>query len=137
MLAQELGLERAARFDVSNACAGMLTGVIVLDRLIRSGRARRGMVVSGEQLSTITATPVAEISDALDPQFASLTVGDAGAAVILAGDGADGCAAQARPPAPEPHSAPRYRARAARRPAATLTMVVVLRAPRFSRSSLR
>ncbi|GGN76529.1 3-oxoacyl-ACP synthase III family protein [Nocardia rhizosphaerihabitans] len=88
LLRNALGATRAIHFDVSNACAGMMTGVLLLDRMIRSGAARRGMVVSGECITPISDTAVREISQKYDPQFASLTVGDAGAAVIL--DGTDG-----------------------------------------------
>ncbi|WP_067861244.1 3-oxoacyl-ACP synthase III family protein [Nocardia shimofusensis] len=88
MLRTALGARRAIHFDVSNACAGMMTGVLLLDRMIRSGAARRGMVVSGECITPIADTAVREISQKYDPQFASLTVGDAGAAVVL--DGTDG-----------------------------------------------
>lgn len=86
----ELGAERAIHFDISNACAGMLTGVLVLDSMIRSGAARRGMVVSGERITPIAETAVIEIADRYDPQFASLTVGDAAAAVILDDGGTEG-----------------------------------------------
>ncbi|MEV6567952.1 3-oxoacyl-ACP synthase III family protein [Streptomyces kronopolitis] len=82
-LAGELGARRAIHFDVSNACAGMLTGVYLLDRLIRAGVARNGMVVSGEQATKVARTAAAEITDSYDRQFASLSVGDSAAAVIL------------------------------------------------------
>ncbi|MGV9299084.1 hypothetical protein [Amycolatopsis sp. NPDC003676] len=81
MLRSELGAHRAIHFDVSNACAGMMTGVLLLDRMIRSGAVRRGLVVSGECITPISDTAVREIAQKYDPQFASLTVGDAGAAV--------------------------------------------------------
>jgi 3-oxoacyl-[acyl-carrier-protein] synthase-3 len=83
MLAHELGASAALHFDVSNACAGMMTGVEVLDRLIRAGVVRNGLVVSGECITPIADTAVKEVNEMLDPQFASLTVGDAGAAVIM------------------------------------------------------
>ena len=38
-------------FDLSNACAGMLTGVTVLNNWIRQGIVERGLVVSGEYIS--------------------------------------------------------------------------------------
>lgn len=85
----DLGAERAIHFDVSNACAGMLTGVLVVDAMIRSGAVRRGLVVSGERITPIAETAVIEIADRYDPQFASLTVGDAAAAVILDNRGTD------------------------------------------------
>jgi 3-oxoacyl-[acyl-carrier-protein] synthase III len=83
MVASALGAPAAIHFDVSNACAGMITGVIVLDRMIKAGVVRNGMVVSGERITTVAETAVKEIDQAYDPQFSSLTVGDSGAAVIL------------------------------------------------------
>lgn len=87
ILRNELGAHNAIHFDVSNACAGMMTGVLVLDRMIRAGMVRRGLVVSGESITPISDTAVREMSEKYDPQFASLTVGDAGAAVILDAEG--------------------------------------------------
>ena len=52
-----LGAERALGLDISNACAGMMTGVFILNDLIRQGRIRRGMVVSGESSPSWGATP--------------------------------------------------------------------------------
>ncbi|WP_067700819.1 3-oxoacyl-ACP synthase III family protein [Nocardia jejuensis] len=89
MLRNELGASGAIHFDVSNACAGMMTGVLVLDRMIRAGIVRRGLVVSGEYITPISDTAVREMSEKYDPQFASLTVGDGAAAVILDGEGTD------------------------------------------------
>lgn len=84
--------EQATHFDVANACAGMTTGLLILDRMIATGAVRRGLVVSGEQITPIAETAISEISTSYDPQFASLTVGDAGAAVLLddAGTADDG-----------------------------------------------
>jgi 3-oxoacyl-[acyl-carrier-protein] synthase III len=82
-LKNELGAARALNFDISNACAGMLTGAYVLDSLISTGVVKNGMVVSGECISPIAETALEEIEDPKDDQFASLTVGDAGAAFIL------------------------------------------------------
>ncbi|MEU6558705.1 3-oxoacyl-ACP synthase III family protein [Nocardia nova] len=82
-LAQRIGAENAITFDLSNACAGMLSGTYILDRMIRSGIVRNGIVVSGEAITPIADTAVSEISDKYDLQFASLTVGDSAAAVVL------------------------------------------------------
>lgn len=84
-----IGADGARHVDVSNACAGMFTGVSLLARLVRTGALRRGMVVSGEYITGIAETALREISEANDPQFASLTVGDSGAAVIIDGEGRD------------------------------------------------
>ncbi|MFJ8159053.1 3-oxoacyl-ACP synthase III family protein [Streptomyces sp. NPDC094468] len=82
-LAAELGARSAIHFDISNACAGMITGVYLLDRMVRAGIVRTGMVVSGEQNTRVAETAAAEITDSYDPQFASLSVGDAAVAVIV------------------------------------------------------
>jgi 3-oxoacyl-[acyl-carrier-protein] synthase III len=82
-LKRGLGAHSAIHFDVSNACAGMMTGVHLLDRMIRAGVVRNGMVVSGECITPIADTAVKEIKEPFDSQFGSLTVGDSGAAVIL------------------------------------------------------
>ncbi len=79
----ELGAPNAMHFDVSNACAGMFTGVLLLDRMIKSGAVKNGIVISGEFISPVAETAVREITEGNNPQFAALTVGDAAAAVIL------------------------------------------------------
>lgn len=83
-LKTDLGIRPSAiNFDITNACAGMMTGVYILNSMIRSGAVKRGMVVSGECITPISETAVKEISEPIDFQFASLTVGDSGAACIL------------------------------------------------------
>ena len=87
-----LGARRAISFDISNACAGMMTGVFILNDLIRQGRIRRGMVVSGEYISELGRNAAQEVRTVMSDQLASLTLGDAGAAAILerAPEGAPG-----------------------------------------------
>lgn len=82
-LKQKLGAEKAIFFDVSNACAGIFTGLYILDSMIKAGIVKNGLVVSGEHTSCVAETAMLEVKDIYDPQFGSLTVGDAGAAVIL------------------------------------------------------
>jgi len=91
-LKHALGAQRALSFDISNACAGMMTGVFILNDMIRSGRIRRGMVVSGEYISQLGRNAALEVRTMMDDQLASLTLGDAGAAAILerAPEGAPG-----------------------------------------------
>ncbi|MHD0294390.1 3-oxoacyl-ACP synthase III family protein [Rhodococcus qingshengii] len=83
MIAKELGATGAIHFDLSNACAGMMTGTYVLDRMIRSGTVRNGLVVSGEAITAISETAVKEITGGYDLQFASLSVGDSGCALVV------------------------------------------------------
>jgi 3-oxoacyl-[acyl-carrier-protein] synthase-3 len=78
-----LGAGAARVFDVVNACAGMMTGIYVLQGLIRAGAARRGMVVAGEHNLPVTRTAARELRHRFDGQMAALTLGDGGAAVIL------------------------------------------------------
>jgi 3-oxoacyl-[acyl-carrier-protein] synthase III len=80
---QKLGADKAIFFDVSNACAGIFTGLYILDSMIKAGIVKNGMVVSGESITSVAETAVLEVKDIQDSQFGSLTVGDSGAAVIL------------------------------------------------------
>jgi 3-oxoacyl-[acyl-carrier-protein] synthase III len=82
-LKKALGAKAAIHFDLSNACAGMFSGVLTVDRMIKAGLVKNGLVVSGECITPISDTALEEIDEVFDPQFGSLTVGDAGAAVIL------------------------------------------------------
>ena len=92
LLKEALGARRAMSFDLSNACAGMMTGVFILNDLIRQGRVRRGLVVSGEYISQLGRNAAREVRTVMSKQLASLTLGDAGAAAILerAPEGAPG-----------------------------------------------
>jgi 3-oxoacyl-[acyl-carrier-protein] synthase III len=79
----EFGFENAQAYDISNACAGMFTAIYLIDAFLQAGLIRRGMAVSGEYITHLTKTAQQEINGFLDPRLACLTVGDAGAAVIL------------------------------------------------------
>lgn len=80
---EAIGASQAKNFDVSNACAGMMTGVFILNDFIRRGVIRRGMVVSGEYISHLGTNAAQQIRSILSPQLASLTLGDAGVAAIV------------------------------------------------------
>lgn len=77
------GFKNALAFDVSNACTGMFTGMYIVDAFLKAGLIRRGLVVSGEYITHLTKTAQQEIEGYMDSRLACLTVGDAGAAVIL------------------------------------------------------
>ena len=64
-----IGAERAIHFDLSNACAGMLTGVAVLDSFVRNGTIRCGMVVSGEYITSISDNAARTVRNAARPPF--------------------------------------------------------------------
>jgi 3-oxoacyl-[acyl-carrier-protein] synthase III len=84
-LARHFDFTRAITFDQPNACAGMITALNVMDAYIRTGLIKRGLVVSGEYLTCLTRNAQKEMRTSIDPQLASLTVGDSAAAFILEG----------------------------------------------------
>jgi 3-oxoacyl-[acyl-carrier-protein] synthase III len=82
-LIKHFNFKNAAGIDVSNACAGMFTGIKIAHHLLQSDDYESVLVVSGEYISHVSETAQKEIENILDPRLASLTLGDAGAAVIL------------------------------------------------------
>jgi 3-oxoacyl-[acyl-carrier-protein] synthase-3 len=80
---QAIGATQAMNFDISNACAGMLTGVFLLQDFVARGEISCGMVVSGEYISHLSWNAARQIRSLFSKQLASLTLGDAGAAVIV------------------------------------------------------
>ena len=82
-LRKHFGFTNALVFDITNACAGMFTGIYIANALIKTGAIRCGMVVSGEYITHLTRTAQQEIESYLDTRLPCLTLGDAGAALIL------------------------------------------------------
>ncbi len=82
-LAAHLKADNALFFDITNACAGMLTGVQIVDSYIQAGLIKRGMVVSGEYITHLMDNAQRTVGKGIDPQLASLLLGDSGAAVII------------------------------------------------------
>ena len=78
-----IGAHGALAFDISNACAGMLTGVYIVSDFIRRGVISRGMVVSGEYITSLSDNAVPHVRTPLSRQLPSLTLGDCGAAAIV------------------------------------------------------
>jgi 3-oxoacyl-[acyl-carrier-protein] synthase-3 len=83
LIKNSIGARKAISFDISNACAGMLTGVYVAEKFIRQGIINTCMIVSGEYISNICDHAVKNIKTSLSPEISSLTLGDCGAAVII------------------------------------------------------
>jgi 3-oxoacyl-[acyl-carrier-protein] synthase-3 len=84
----KLGAINAVVFDVNNACHGFMNGIHLIDALIATGQARRGLIVTGEQNKLYVQKAI----DALKQQdnkneflrlVAGLTLGDAGAAMVV------------------------------------------------------
>ncbi|MEN8230337.1 MAG: 3-oxoacyl-[acyl-carrier-protein] synthase III C-terminal domain-containing protein [Bacteroidota bacterium] len=83
MIKEKLGMERAICFDISNACAGMLTGMHIGTDFIERGEVSNCLVVSGEYITSLSQNAVSNIKSHTSPEIASLTVGDAGGALLL------------------------------------------------------
>ena len=82
-LREHFGFTNAIVFDITNACAGMFTGIYIANALIKTGTIRRGLVVSGEYITHLSQTAQKEIESFMDTRLACLTLGDAGAAIVL------------------------------------------------------
>jgi 3-oxoacyl-[acyl-carrier-protein] synthase-3 len=81
-VADALGAHGARVFDVTNACNGVADGLDVADSLIRTGKARRVLVTTGERAS-ISINLRARTVDELMQSVAGLVVGDGGGALVV------------------------------------------------------
>jgi 3-oxoacyl-[acyl-carrier-protein] synthase III len=82
-VAWAIGAANATTFDLSNACAGTLTGVLVANNWVRRGAIRRALVVSGEYISQLGTNAARHVRSIMSRELASLTLGDAGGAVLV------------------------------------------------------
>ncbi|MCV7282612.1 3-oxoacyl-ACP synthase [Mycolicibacterium flavescens] len=91
-VAEAIGATSAMTFDINNACAGMLTGLTVANNWIRQGTVERALIVSGEYISPLGRNAARHVHNVMSKELASLTLGDAGAALLLerAPAGSDG-----------------------------------------------
>ncbi len=83
-----LGARHAVCFDLSNACHGFMNAIHLLDALIATGQARRGLIVTGEEnwrIGRVALKLLKRCNDRgeFNRLVGGLTVGDAGAAMIL------------------------------------------------------
>lgn len=83
----------AVNFDLGNACLGFLNGMNVVAAMIERGEVEHGIVVDGETSrftleATIARLASPECDDTMfREQFATLTLGSGGAAMVLSRDG--------------------------------------------------
>lgn len=87
-IANELGINSAHSFDVSNACFGFFEGVMIADSYIKSGMCENALVCTGEigshVLKQITKRLKEGVSiEQFQKQIGALSVGDAGGAVVM------------------------------------------------------
>jgi 3-oxoacyl-[acyl-carrier-protein] synthase-3 len=86
-----LGLpENCLVYDVSNACLGLLNGILQIANLIELGQIRAGLVVGTEDSRALLESTIHALNtdekltrETVKPAFASLTIGSASAAVLL------------------------------------------------------
>ena len=70
-LRNAFGLRNALAFDITNACAGMFTGIYLANGLIHAGEIRRALIVSGEYITHLTDTAQKEVSGLADQRSSS------------------------------------------------------------------
>jgi 3-oxoacyl-(acyl-carrier-protein) synthase III len=85
----KLGCRNAATMDVKSACNSFLNGLDVAASMIETRRATTVLVTTGEVISPVIDWDIAGMGE-LRRKFAGLTLGDAGAAVVLEADAGDG-----------------------------------------------
>ena len=78
-------------FDLSNACLGIASGIQVLASLIEQGSIRHGLAVTGENGGPLVENTIRHLLEdstvtrqSIKGEFASLTIGSAACAVVLA-----------------------------------------------------
>ncbi|MBO7741937.1 MAG: 3-oxoacyl-ACP synthase III, partial [Victivallales bacterium] len=87
----KLGLGRdILNFDISNACLGVISGIMMLASAIESGLIQCGMAVTGENAGPLVENTVRRLNadlsitrNGVKDEFASLTIGSGAAAVIV------------------------------------------------------
>lgn len=77
-------------FDISNACLGILTGMITAANMIELGQIKAALLVAGENSRPLLEATVRAINNdesltrqTIKPYFASLTIGSGSVAVVL------------------------------------------------------
>jgi 3-oxoacyl-[acyl-carrier-protein] synthase-3 len=77
-------------FDVSNACLGILTGVLQIANMIELGQIRAGIAVGAELGRNLVETTIERLNadagltrQGVKPYLASLTIGSASAAIVV------------------------------------------------------
>jgi len=88
VIQSKIKADNAVGFDVTNACHGFMNGIHLMDTLIATGQARRGLVVTGEKAWRYTRLAMDALKQTHERQdflrlASGLGLGDAGAAVIM------------------------------------------------------
>lgn len=88
---RRLGLAQAGSvYDLSNACLGLLNGVLQIANMIELGQIEAGIVAGTESSRTLMETTIQTLLEdesitrkSVKPAFASLTIGSGSAAILL------------------------------------------------------
>ena len=88
----ELGLSSQCWvYDLSNACLGMLSGLVQIATMIEQGVIQAGIVVGTESARNLVESTISSLNadetltrQTIKPSFASLTIGSASCAILLA-----------------------------------------------------
>ena len=86
IIAKELGINEAICFDISNACSGMITSLMIADSMIKSGEIETALIVSGK-ISLHLLMKLNQIICVRSKAIASMTVGDGSAAYLIGRSG--------------------------------------------------
>ncbi len=82
IIAEKLGAKRTQLFDLKNACNAFINSIDIADSLISTGKAKYVLIASGEIASKYIDYNIQDKTD-LVLKSSGLTLGDAGAAVIM------------------------------------------------------
>src|SRR5207248_7223299 len=82
LVAEQVGTRNARVFDLTNACNSLVDAIDVGDSLIRTGKAERILIATGERASLAINSQARTMEELLEA-VASLVVGDGGGAVVL------------------------------------------------------
>lgn len=86
-----LGLPSSCQiFDLSNACLGLMNGMVLIANMIEAGQIRAGLVVGAESSRNLMENTIEQLNSdpsltrqSIKSQVASLTIGSASCAILL------------------------------------------------------
>lgn len=88
VIQDKLGLNAKYAYDIANACFGFVNGIEMADQFIRSGSVRYALICTGETPTKVLSSVLEQLKSGVNKtiyrdRLGSLSVGDAGGAVIL------------------------------------------------------
>ena len=83
LIAEKLGIEGAECFDLSNACSGMVTSLMIADSMIKTGQINYALIVAGEHITALVDEARTNNLWFKSKALASLTLGDGSGAYLI------------------------------------------------------